>query len=173
MQNRSLVIISKCFKFIQLTTYHVEWMAKEWMAPVYAIFEPHRSIKVIGGWCCHEFKCTTPQCKGNGQGNPRIVWRFLDTGDQVSTSNMHWHAAWCWGTDLVQEAYDAKTKNGVEIDGIRNGIANAKRLKDGTITTSFKLKGKGKPTYSMQQLTYAEIRWVLQFTILPYLQLIL
>jgi hypothetical protein len=104
-------------------------MAKEWTAPIYAFFEPRPSIEVIGSRRCHEFKCATPQCKGLGRGNPHIVRQFLDTGDQVSTSNMCRHAGQCWSPALVQEADDARKKKGLELDGIRHGIANTKRIK--------------------------------------------
>ena len=57
---------------------------------------------------------------------------------------------------LIDNANAAKSKN-VSVDDIREGLASAK-LKDGSITASFERMGKGKPTYSARQHTYAETR---------------
>ena len=75
----------------------------------------------------------------------------------VLTLQSDWRetARQCWSAAIVADADKAK-KSGLGMDRIREGVANTKQLKDGTIMASFELKGKGKPTYSMQQSTYAE-----------------
>ena len=51
-------------------TYLIEWLAKDWMAGIYAFFEPCPAIEIIDGpngqWHCHEFKCNAPHCLGKG-----------------------------------------------------------------------------------------------------------
>ena len=76
--------------------------------------------------------------------------------DQKSTGNMHKHVRRCWGDALVDKANAAKSKD-VSVDDIRAGLASAK-LKDGSIMALFEWIGKGKPTYSARQHTYAETR---------------
>ncbi|KAF8545951.1 hypothetical protein OG21DRAFT_1372566, partial [Imleria badia] len=69
------------------------------------------------------------------------------------------HVKKCWGSEIMAAANDAKDTNEA-----RKKIVG-EYLRDGTITTSFECKGKGKVSYSHWQhtrtKTHAEIvRWV-------------
>jgi hypothetical protein len=55
--------------------------------------------------------------------------------------------------DLVTQADETK-----DSAYVRQGLAAAKKLKDGTITASFERQGKGKVAYSTRQPTYKEAR---------------
>ena len=119
-----------------------ERLANDWTSAMYAFFEPHPSIKTVDSHRCHVFKCAIPDCKGKGP-NPHIVWRFLDTGNRKSTSNMHKHAKQCWGEGVVSEVDQAKASS-LDLSAIQAGLAAAKKLRDGSIMASFERKGKGK-----------------------------
>ena len=129
-------------------------MAKEWTSPIYGFFQTRPTIEIVGGRHCHEFQCATPHCKGKGS-RAQIVRRFLDKADCNSTSNMHKHAKNCWGEENVSKALE--TKGELSIDDIRKSLAQAK-LHDGSITTSFERKGKGRVMFSTRQHTYTETR---------------
>lgn len=103
-----------------------------------------KSIEVDGR-PAHEFKCGARGCKGT-------VRRYLDTKDAGSTGNLRRHAKSCWGIDVVSAADDAKNADEVRMS-IRPGL-----LRDGSITTAFKRKGKGKVTYSHRQHTHQETK---------------
>ena len=112
------------------------------------------SIVTIDGQRVHEFTCTTSGCKGRGR-NPRIVRRYLDTSDRNSTGNLRKHARLCWGDENVLGA-DACGN----LDNARDGLDNAKKLKDGSITAAFDRKGKGNVTFSIRQHDKVQTRSV-------------
>ena len=99
----------------------------------------------MDGCPAHEFKCGACGCKGT-------VRRYLDTKDAGSTGNLRRHAKLCWGIDVVSAADDAKNADEVRMS-ICPGL-----LRDGSITTAFKRKGKGKVTYSHRQHTRQETK---------------
>jgi hypothetical protein len=131
-----------------------EHLAKEWASPIYAFFWPRPSIEMMNGRHCHDFKCAAPHCKGRGS-QPRNVRRFLDTGDARSTGNLRKHAKRCWGADIIDQADETRG-----IANIREGLAAAKALKDGSITATFERQGRGKVTFMSRQHTYKETRYV-------------
>jgi hypothetical protein len=118
---------------------------KEWVSPVYAFFEPTPHVIERDGRRAHEFKCAARGCKAT-------VRRYLDKKDARSTGNMRKHVKSCWGDGVMSAADDAKDANEVRTK-IVAGI-----LRDGSITTSFERKGKGKVMYSHRQHTRAETK---------------
>jgi hypothetical protein len=60
----------------------------------------------------------------------------------------------CWGPDIIEWADEAK-----DISYIHEGLAAAKRLKDGSITAIFERQSKGKVTFMACQHTYKETRY--------------
>jgi hypothetical protein len=99
----------------------------------------------------HDFTCNAKVCKGKGK-NPRLVRRYLDTGDRKSTGSLRRHAKICWGEENVARADEAKN-----IEEARQGLKDAKLI-NGTITAVFQRTGKGKITYSARQHTRSETR---------------
>ena len=152
MLKQNLVSHSDNYADQELTLSCIERLVKEWTSPIYAFFQARPSAEIMNGRRCHEFICAATHCKGKGS-RPRIVRRFLDTGDAKSTSNLRKHAKRCWGADIVEKAADAK-----DLASIREGLAAAKKLKDGSITATFKRQGKGKVTFMVRQHTYQETR---------------
>ncbi len=142
--------------FLTHTWQLQERLAKDWTAPIYAFFAPRPSVELVDKRYCHEFRCAAYHCKGRGP-NPRIVRRFLNTGDASSTGNMRRHAKRCWGGELVKKADAAKAN--VTVNDIRGGLASAKVQEDGSITAAFERQGKGKRTYSARAHTYIETRY--------------
>ncbi|KAG2084071.1 uncharacterized protein F5147DRAFT_748844 [Suillus discolor] len=129
-----------------------ECLSKEWLSSIYAFFEPFPTIGHENKHRYHEFKCLAKGCG-------KRIRRYLDKKDAKSTSNMCKHACTCWGDETVKAADDAKSS-----DIAREAIVN-RILKNGSITASFKRKGKGKITYSHRQHTKTEtkaeiVRWV-------------
>ncbi|KAG0695951.1 hypothetical protein DFH29DRAFT_813648, partial [Suillus ampliporus] len=122
-----------------------EWLMKEWVSPVYAFFNLMPKIIEISGRRAHEFKCQVKSCKAT-------VRCFLDKRDARLTSNMRKHVRSCWGEEVLQSADDAK-----DADEVRKNIVGSV-LRNGSITTSFERKGKGKVTYSHRQHTRAETK---------------
>jgi len=108
----------------------------------------------VDGRRVHEFKCSATNCKGRGK-NPRIVRRYLDTTDRNSTGNLRKHARQCWGEEILLGADTCG-----DIESTREGLAKAKKLKDGSITTAFERKGKGKVTFSHRQHDKTQTRFV-------------
>ena len=107
---------------------------------IYAFFGPIPDITYNAeGHRAHEFRCSASVCKGRGV-NGQIVWCFLDTMDQKSTSNLIRHATVCWGAETVDQALDAK----VDIKSARKTLGN---LKDGSVTTAFERKGKERERF--------------------------
>jgi hypothetical protein len=102
----------------------------------------------------HEFKCSASNCKGRGK-QPRVVRRYLDTTDRNSTGNLRKHARQCWGDEILLGADTCG-----DLDSTREGLAKAKKLQDGSITTAFERKGKGKVTFSHRQHDKTQTRFV-------------
>jgi hypothetical protein len=50
--------------------------------------------------------------------------------------------------------------NSSDIETMREGLARAKKLKDGSITTAFERKDKGKVTFSHRQHDKSQTRYV-------------
>jgi hypothetical protein len=120
-------------------------MMRDWNSPVYAFFGPTPDIAYIDNRRCHIFKCLAKGCDHK-------VRRFLDKGDKASTGNMRKHIRSCWGEDILSQVVEVKN-----IEAARDLIGN--HTKNGSITVSFKKKGKGKVTYSHRQHTRAETRY--------------
>lgn len=132
----------------------IERLSKEWVSPIYAFFHPTPYIVSVDGRRVHEFKCSATNCKGRGK-NPRVVRRYLDTSDRNSTGNLRKHARQCWGEEILLGADSCG-----DIASTREALSKAKKLKDGSITTSFERKGKGKVTFSHRQHDKTETRFV-------------
>ena len=132
----------------------LERLSKEWVSPIYAFFHPIPSIVDVDGRRVHEFRCSASNCKGRGK-NSRIVRRYLDTSDRNSTGNLRKHARQCWGDEILLGADTCG-----DIDSTREALAKAKKLKDGSITTAFERKGKGKVTFSHRQHDKTQTRFV-------------
>ena len=117
---------------------------KHWTAPIYVFFSPLPSIQYVDGRHCHIFSCLGRHCK-------QTVWRYLDTGNKGSTSNLRKHVKSCWGEDTLTVVSDA-----ANLDIVRDAVK--KCTINSTITAAFEQKGKGKTTYSTQPQTKVEIR---------------
>ncbi len=103
-------------------------------------------ISYVDGRCTHDFTCAAKNCKGKGK-NPRLVRRYLDTGDKASTSGLRNHAEKCWGADTVKEAAKA-----ADVNAARKALAGAE-MRNRSITLEFKRTRKGKLTFSHKQHT--------------------
>jgi len=112
------------------------------------------AIVIVGDRRIHEFRCNALSCKGRGK-CPRIVRRYLDKKDRNSTGNLRRHARLCWGDENVLGA-DACGN----LANARDGLSNAKKLKDGSITAAFKRTEKEIATYSNRQHDKVQIRFV-------------
>ena len=124
-----------------------EQLTGNWTSPIYAFFGPIPDITYDAkGHHAHEFCCTATYCKGK-----RIVRRFLDTMDRKLMSNLKQHATVFWGSDVVGDALEARG----DLKSTRKMLSE---MRDGSITTSFQWKGKGKVSYSHCQHTKAETR---------------
>jgi hypothetical protein len=126
----------------------------DWNAPVYAFFESVPTIAYIDSRRVHVFKCLAKSCRGKGR-KPRLINRYLDTGDAKSTGNLRKHAKLCFGNDAIQAA-DA-TKN---IGATRRILMkNLDNLKDGSLTATLERAGKKqKVTYSHTPHTKTETK---------------
>lgn len=133
----------------------LERLSDDWVSPIYAFFQPTPSIETVDGRRVHEFECSASYCKGRGK-NPRIVRRYLDTSDRNSTGNLRKHAQMCWGDGILSGADACGDRNSA-----RKGLDKAKKLQDGSITTSFEREGKGKLTFSHRQHTKVQTRFVM------------
>ena len=122
-----------------------EKLAKDWMSPIYAFFDPMPVIVEKGGCRAHEFKCCKVQCN-------RLVWCFLDTKDAGSTGKLYKHIRLCWGEEVLNAADTVKSAEEVQ------GKIIPTFLRDGSITTMFQLKAKGKVTYSHCPHTHSETK---------------
>ncbi|KAF5377290.1 hypothetical protein D9615_006461 [Tricholomella constricta] len=137
-------------------------LKKTWTLPIYGFFEPTPDICYVSSKPglekrkCHEFVCNAKYCKGKS----RIVRRFLHTGDESSTGNLHKHAKRCWGDDSINEAMETDAK----ADDVRDQRGEPK-LRSDDITVSFKQVRKGRVTFSTRNLTKTEsrveyVRWI-------------
>ncbi|KAH0838740.1 hypothetical protein J3R83DRAFT_7099 [Lanmaoa asiatica] len=130
----------------QLSAHLAAHHMKDWNSAIYAFFEPRPCIITnMDGWSAHVFKCCAHGCKKT------IRW-FLDTGDVWSMSNLQKHVKSCWGQQVLEAANDAKDADEVRTKIVLNTLWN------GSITTAFKRKGKGKLTYLHQQHTQQETK---------------
>src|SRR5882724_4935620 len=84
----------------------------------------------------------------------KMVWRFLNTKDSTSTSNLRKHAESCWGKDALEVGMAAGTAK----DAHESVVKEIKG--SGSITAAFKRKGKGKVTFSHHQHTKTETKSV-------------
>lgn len=134
-------------------TKRVEQLMKQWNTPIYAFFRPTPAIEHIDGRRAHVFECSAKVCKGKGK-HGRSVWRYLDTADATSTSNLRRHARICWGDEMVAAAGTVK-----DVYAARAVLAKPNQ-RDGSITAAFERIGseKGTVTYSNRPLTKAETR---------------
>jgi hypothetical protein len=62
----------------------------------------------------------------------------------------------CWGDGILSGADACGDRNSA-----RKGLDKAKKLQDGSITTSFEREGKGKLTFSHRQHTKVQTRFVM------------
>ena len=62
---------------------------------------------------------------------------------------------YCWGDEVLQGA-DACA----DLDSVREGLDKATKHRDGSISTAFERKGKGKLTYSHRQHMTTEVRFM-------------
>lgn len=127
-----------------------ERMMNSWNTPIYAFYYPIPTINYDNQRRYHEFRCFKTSCN-------KTIRRFLDTTDSNSTGNMHRHTKKCWGEDILKLAM-----NTTNADEARERLAKSK---NGSIAEAFKVKGKGKLTYSHRQHTKTEtraeiVRWV-------------
>lgn len=127
----------------------LEKLPKEWISPVYVFFEPKPQIIENDGWCAYNFKCTAKGCKVK-------VQQYTNTKDAQSTSNLQKHVKICkgWGRAVLKAANEAKYANEAQMTIL------GRFIRDGTITTAFERKGKGKVTYSHCSHTWKEARCV-------------
>ena len=99
----------------------------------------------MDGRCVHEFTCLGKKGKCK-----QIIWRYLDTTDAVSTSNMRKHAKACFGLEAVRQAAEL-----ANADDVRGAFVT-KTL--GDITVLLGRKKGSTVTYSHRQLTRNETR---------------
>jgi hypothetical protein len=128
-----------------------ERLQKTWRSHIYAFFRPEVAISYVDGRRVHDFTCAAQNCKGKGK-TPRLVRRYLDTGDKASTSGLRNHAEKCWGPDTVKEAAKA-----ADVNAARTALAGAE-MRNGSLAHVFERTGKGKVTYSHRQHTSKEAR---------------
>ena len=118
---------------------------KTWPSRLYALYTS-AVIEVIEGRRRLMFRCL--KCK-------HTLYRFLDTKDRGSTSNLRTHAESCWGREATKQIQGAGTR-------LADSRTAAKEyLRDGKITSTFKPKGNGTVSYSHTQLSKLETRCVL------------
>lgn len=157
MRNYRKKLMSKSSVSVQFIPYLIlahlypARLQKDWRSPIYAFFRPEVEINYVGGRRVHDFSCGAKHCKGKGK-NPRLVHRYLDTGDKKSTSGLRRHASICWGEEIVKEAAEAKDIASAR-DALKGGLQ-----RDGSITAVFERTGKGKVTYAYRPHTKTETR---------------
>ena len=123
----------------------LERLIKDWNAPVYAFFRPTPSIMYIDDHQVHVFTCNAKTCKRKGK-NGQEVWRYLNTADALSMSNLRWHAKICWGEEIV-----AAVSNTKDVHATRGVLAKMSLSRNGSITATFQREGKVKVMYSHRQ----------------------
>lgn len=110
-------------------------------------------IRTVKGRRVHTFECLAKSCLAKGA-DPRLVNRYLDTGDVSSTSNLRKHARICFGEKALAAADD--TNDVVHT----RAVVTAALAEQAPLTTMFERmsKGKGKVTYSHTQHTKTEVK---------------
>jgi hypothetical protein len=135
---------------------NADCLSKDWNAPIYALFNPVPSIDYVGNpaRCAHVFECYAKGCKGKSL-NQQHIWRYLNTANGKSTSNLHHHVKICWGKEAVAGADAAKLHSATH-----KIVKKSLRMQDGSITAMFKcVKGNGKIVYSHKQHTKTGARY--------------
>ena len=130
-----------------------ERLMKEWMAPIYAFFEPMPVVEYVDIRRCHIFQCAASECKHKLRG----VCQFLDKGDAKSTSNMRKLAKKCWGDEVVDSVDKAKNANKVHATTVKGTLDLQ------SITAAFERKGKVKYSHWQHTKTKARaeiVQWV-------------
>lgn len=107
--------------------------------------------------------CNAKTCKGKGK-NGQDVWRYLNTADMTSTSNLRWHAKICWGVETVTAASDTKDVHAAQ------AVLAKSNLQDRLITATFQRVGKENVTYSHRQHSRTESQYMSLQSQLPCLQ---
>jgi len=125
-----------------VTHKKTEQLMKDWTSSIYACFAPVPEITYSEGRHSHVFKCLGKSCRAS-------MWRFLDTGDKGSTTNMWKHARKCWGKDFVNTIDEAASLE------VAHDISKKFTL-NGTITTVF--EQKKVTTYTSKPHTKAGTR---------------
>jgi hypothetical protein len=123
-----------------------ERLSTKWTSFAYAFYGQPSVVYDKNGRRGHAFPCGKKNCSHK-------VIRYLESKDGSSTSNMIKHARTCWGADAVNAAREAK-----DLAEARESVVNKYYQKDGTITASFQVKGKGKITYRHKQHSRSETR---------------
>lgn len=115
-----------------------ERMSKRWTSAVYAFFDPDVKVVYKEGRRTHAFKCSREGCELK-----KPIYRYLDTGDATSTSNLRAHVIACWGEHVLSAA-DNWSK-----DKKRNGREKVAALgRSETIPDAFQRQPGSKTTYS-------------------------
>jgi hypothetical protein len=86
----------------------------------------------------------------------RCIKRYLDTGDRKSTGNLRKHAKLCFGEEAVAVADLGNDINTTHATLLKNPDL----LRTGLLTALFEQKGKDGVTYSHQQHTKTETKYV-------------
>ncbi len=100
----------------------------------------------------HAFICNAKTCKAKGRFGHN-VWRYLDTGDSKSTSNLRRHAKGCWGEEAITAADRAEDADAARMVLRDRGAQNS------SITSAFQRIGKAPMMYSNHQLTKTETQY--------------
>lgn len=123
----------------------IDWLMKDWRAPVYGFFEPKLVIIEVNGRHAHDFICGAHGCG-------MMIHRYLDKKDAKSTGNLRKHARNCWGVQLMKTTDGAK-----DATKVHEALTNAKgNHKDGSIKLVFEQTGKEQVTYSHRAHTHEE-----------------
>lgn len=140
-------------KYTSIDLPNSERMARRWTASVYAFFDADVKVEHNKeGRRMHAFKCSRPGCELK-----RPIYRYLDTGDATSTSNLRAHVISCWGEEVLKAA------DGWSKEDKKTGREKVTELGlSGTLTEAFKRVPGSKRTYSVRPLTPAQIRCVHQ-----------
>lgn len=126
------------------TYSNIECVQPGWKAQIYAFYNPDVTIEYPKGRRAIAFECAG--CKSK-------VFRYFDTQDSTSTSNLRTHVKKCkrWGEGVLTEVCATK-----DLDEARTMASSYTRT--GTITKIFKCLGKGKLTFSTRQHRPQETR---------------
>ena len=136
-----------CYPVIKILNKWLEWLKKDWTAPIYTFFNPIPNIDYENGRCFHEFICRAKGCR-------KRICCYLDKKDARSTSILHKHTKLCWGPEAVEAADQTK-----DITEACSSVVKP-LAKDGSITAIFERVAKGKVSYSHRQHTKTEAKYV-------------